>query len=83
MHVLRTPLIFKGYIYLSQRFAQLVFRVFAALRCIFLQIPFSKIGADSRLFSNFRTNFSKLWLKGIFALSHVFSHQVTPGHILI
>jgi len=79
---LRRLLIFKGYIPLSQRFAQLVFRVLAAFRYIFLNSPFSKISADSRLFSNFRADFSKFWLKGIFVLSQVFSHQVTPGHIL-
>src|SRR6266699_1867452 len=69
---LRRLLIFKGYIPLSQRFAQLVFRVLAAFRYIFLNSPFSK----------FRADFSTFWLKGIFVLSQVFSHQVTPGHIL-
>jgi len=73
----------KGQIPLSQIPTQNAIRVEAVFRWSFLNSSFSKISADSCLFSNFMADFSKLGMMRIFITSHVFSSQMIPKHILI
>ena len=73
----------KGQIPLSQIPTQNAIRVEAVFRWSFLKSSFSKISADSYLFSNFMADFSKLGMRRIFVPSPVFSSQFMPRHILI